>query len=259
MDIDFYMGLGLSPSAALLFNKLPEHRQWLQQTHSPPTPQQWREWINNSPCKLLACDNKTIEELYSHGFRRVSQLLALPLSELEAYFGSVFINYLARINGSQQAPVTYHSQSTYFDKKLLFSRPLSNGEQLLHPCSLLLRELCQRLQRHGLPPQKLHWQLQNNKIPTTHFNIEISFSKPEEQELIAQTKLRLKKISFNKPIHSLSLSCTKLNPQSPERLNDDLLESRVLNTNSISQNLIDKLQERLGSQALSGVNLKGNL
>ncbi|WP_444923179.1 Y-family DNA polymerase [Microbulbifer sp. DLAB2-AF] len=256
MDIRHRMGLSHSPSAALLLSQLPEHRRWLQQTHTPPTTQQWKQWISHAPSKLLECDNKTLEKLYSSGFKHVGQLLSAPLSKLGKYFDRSFLDYLARLNGSQQEQATCYSLSPRFAAELFFPRPISHNEQLLYTCNLLLREQSQQRQCHQLHPQRLHWQLQSNGKPISHFNTEALFSQTEIQELTKETKLQLEGISFKKPIHLLRLPSSQLTSQNFEKLRSNPRENKLLNKKRESQKLIDKLKERLGYQAVSGIFIK---
>ncbi|WP_444900085.1 Y-family DNA polymerase [Microbulbifer sp. VAAC004] len=256
MGIGYWMGLGHSLSAALLLSQLPEHRRWLRQTHTPSTTQQWKQWISHAPSKLLECDNKTLEKLYFYGFKRISQLLSAPLSEIERYFGRTFIDYLARLNSSQQEQITCNSLSSRFDKELFFSRPISHNEQLLYPCNFLLPEHSQQRQCYQLHAQRPHWQLQSNGKPASHFNTEALFSQTEMQKLSQESKLQLERISFKKPTHLLRLSCYQLFPQNLEKLRSNPLENKLLNKRRKDQKLINKLNARLGKQALSGITLK---
>ncbi|USD20534.1 Y-family DNA polymerase [Microbulbifer variabilis] len=191
IGISHRMGLSHSPSAALLLSQLPEHRRWLQQTHTPPTTQQWKQWISHAPSKLLECDNKTLEKLNSHGFKRISQLLSAPLSEIESHFGRSFIDYLARLNSSQQKTTT---------------------------CNLF-QEHGKQIQCRKLNAKKSYWQTGGAEKKTASFSVDIFLSQLEEQ---AQ-----KKIALNR------------------KRND-----------TKSQKLINKLNTRLGQQALSGITMK---
>ncbi|MFA0812067.1 Y-family DNA polymerase [Microbulbifer epialgicus] len=254
MGIGSIMGLGHSPSAARMLSQLAEHRQWLARTHSAPSPQQWKQWISFSPSKLLDCDNKTIAKLYACGIKRVSQLLAIPLSEVGSRFGRSFVDYLARLNGSRQDPIPSYQPPAQFESELFFPSPLDNSEQLLFPIGRLLRELCQQLQRRQLYTQQLHWQLDFGQNQRKAFTVEISRPQLEPQRLIALTKLQLERHSLQHPAQALRLSCKKLHPLVQEEMGEDLFDEGK--RDECSHQLLDKLKARLGHQALSGIALK---
>ncbi|WP_299587288.1 DNA polymerase Y family protein [uncultured Microbulbifer sp.] len=257
MGISYDLGLGHSPSAALLLSQLAEHRQWLQQTHVPPTAQQWKQWGSQAPCKLLECDKKTIEKLYALGFNRVSHLLAAPLSEVEGLLGRIFINYLARLSGSLRAPISYYPPEPLFDREIFFATPLNAPEQLLLPCNLLLQELFHQFKNRKAYTGQLYLQLQSDKKSISHFQLESSFfSQSEVQKLFAQIKVKIEKSSLDHPIHSLRLHGSQSIPKTLKRLNGSPLESHVLNIENKRQKLIGKLKVRLGKQALSRIILK---
>ncbi|WP_226645508.1 Y-family DNA polymerase [Microbulbifer variabilis] len=254
MGIDSIMGLSHSPSAAHLLSQLAEHRQWLLQTCIPPSPQQWKQWISLAPSKLLDCDNKTISKLYACGLKRVRQLLAIPLSEVDSRFGRSFVDYLARLNGSRRDSVCHYQPTAQFNSELFFPNPLNSSEQLLFPVGRLLRELYSQLQRRQLYTQKLHWQLDFGQGNTNKLSIEISTLQLELQRLIALTKLRLENLPLKHPVQSISLNCNQLVPLKEELAGNDLFGSD--NQAHRSQQLLDKLKGRLGRQAISGVALK---
>ncbi|WP_308366597.1 MULTISPECIES: DNA polymerase Y family protein [unclassified Microbulbifer] len=254
MRISTFMGLGHSPSAARLLSQLPEHRQWLKETRSPPSPQQWRQWISFAPSKLLHCSNKTIAKLYACGIKRVSQLLAIPLSEVGSRFGRDFIDYLARLNGSRHDPVPSYQPPPEFHSELFFPSPLDNSEQLLFPAGRLVRELCRQLQRRQLYSQQLRWKLDFGRLGCKVFSVETSRPMLDPQRLIALTKLQLERLKLEHPVQALNLTCDQLSPLSQDDADDDLFgENSKLQR---SHQLLDKLRARLGHQALSGVTLK---
>ncbi|MCW8125648.1 Y-family DNA polymerase [Microbulbifer halophilus] len=254
MRISTFMGLGHSPSAARMLSQLPEHRQWLRETGTPPTAQQWRQWISFCPSKLLDCDNKTIAKLYACGIKRVSQLLAIPLSEVGSRFGRGFVDYLARLNGGRHDPVPSYTPPPEFHNELFFPSPLDNSEQLLFPAGRLVRELCQQLQRRQLYSQQLRWKLDFGKRGCKVFSVETSRPLLDPQRLIALTRLQLERLTLEQPIQALTLTCDRLHPLDQQALDDDLFgENTALQR---SHQLLDRLQARLGHEALSGVTLR---
>ncbi|MEX2961326.1 DNA polymerase Y family protein [Microbulbifer sp. TYP-18] len=254
MRISARMGLGHSPSAARMLSQLPEHSQWLRDTRTPPSPQQWRQWISFSPCKLLDCDNRTLAKLYACGIKRVSQLLAIPLSEVGSRFGRDFVQYLARLNGSRQDPVPGYQPPVEFHRELPFPSPLENSEQLLFPAGRLVRELCQQLQRRQLYTQKLRWKLDFGRQGCKVVSVETSRPLLDPQRLIALTRLQLERLSLEQPVQSLHLTCDQLQPLEQTLVDEDLFaDSGKLQR---SHQLLDKLRARLGHQALSGVSLR---
>ncbi|MFD1215220.1 Y-family DNA polymerase [Microbulbifer celer] len=254
MRITHVMGLGHSPSAAHLLSQLPEHRQWLAQTKSAPTPQQWRQWISFAPSKLLDCSNKAIAKLYASGIKRVSQLLAIPLSEVGNRFGRNFIDYLARLNGTRPDPVPSYEPPPEFHSELFFPSPLDNSEQLLFPAGRLVRELCRQLQRRQLYSTQLCWVLDFGSRGSREVKVELSRPLFDPQRLIALTKLQLERVELQEPVQALTLNCHQLRPLEAQTLREDFFdEGSKLHE---GYQLIDKLKARLGHEALSGVTLK---
>ncbi|MBY6210599.1 DNA polymerase Y family protein [Microbulbifer agarilyticus] len=254
MRISHFMGLGHSPSAAHLLSQLPEHRQWLAETKHAPTPQQWRQWISFAPSKLLDCNHKAIAKLYASGIKRVSQLLAIPLSEVGSRFGRNFISYLAQLNGTRPDPVPSFEPPAEFHSELFFPSPLDNSEQLLFPAGRLIRELCRQLQRRQLYSQQLCWVLDYGSRGQQQVNVEVSRPLLDPQRLIALTKLQFERVELKEPVQALTLKCQQLQPIENQNLREDFFdEGSKLNE---SYQLIDKLKARLGHQALSGVTLK---
>ncbi|MFV8783625.1 Y-family DNA polymerase [Microbulbifer sp. SA54] len=254
MRIQHFMGIGHSPCAAHLLSQLPEHRQWLAETKTPPTPQQWRQWISFAPSKLLDCNNKAIAKLYASGIKRVSQLLAIPLSEVGNRFGRNFIDYLARLNGTRPDPVPTYEPPPEFHSELFFPSPLDNSEQLLFPAGRLVRELCRQLQRRQLYSQQLSWVLDYGSRGKQQVNVDVSRPLFDPQRLIALTKLQLERVELKEPVQTLALRCHQLRPLEAQALREDFFdEGSKLHE---SYQLIDKLKARLGHEALSGVTLK---
>ena len=254
MRISHFMGLGHSPSAAHLLSQLPEHRQWLAETGTAPAPQQWRQWISFAPSKLLDCNHKAVAKLYACGIKRVSQLLAIPLSEVGGRFGRGFIDYLARLNGTRPDPVPSFEPPAEFHSELFFPSPLDNSEQLLFPAGRLVRELCRQLQRRQLYSHKLCWLLDYGSRGHQQVHVEISRPLLDPQRLIALTKLQFERVELKEPVQALTLKCQQLQPIENHSLREDLFdEGSKLHE---SYQLIDKLKARLGHQALSGVTLR---
>ncbi|WP_226662612.1 Y-family DNA polymerase [Microbulbifer aggregans] len=254
MRIQHFMGIGHSPCAAHLLSQLPEHRQWLAETKTPPTPQQWRQWISFAPSKLLDCNNRAIAKLYASGIKRVSQLLAIPLSEVGNRFGRNFIDYLARLNGTRPDPVPSYEPPPEFHSELFFPSPLDNSEQLLFPAGRLVRELCRQLQRRQLYSQQLSWVLDYGSRGKQQVNVDVSRPLFDPQRLIALTKLQLERVELKEPVQALALHCQQLRPLESQSLREDFFdEGSKLHD---SYQLIDKLKARLGHEALSGVTLK---
>ena len=254
MRISHFMGLGHSPSAAHLLSQLPEHRQWLATAKAAPTPQQWRQWISFAPSKLLDCNHKAITRLYASGIKRVSQLLAIPLSEVGSRFGRGFIDYLARLNGTRPDPVPSYEPPAEFHSELFFPSPLDNSEQLLFPAGRLVRELCRQLQRRQLYSQQLCWVLDYGSRGEQSIHVEISRPLLDPQRLIALTKLQFERVELKEPVQALTLKCQQLRPIESHSLREDFFDEG--NKLHESYQLIDKLKARLGHQALSGVTLK---
>ncbi|WHI48260.1 DNA polymerase Y family protein [Microbulbifer sp. VAAF005] len=254
MGIHSLMGLGHSPSAAHMLSQLTEHRNWLAKSDSPPSPQQWRQWISFAPSKLLNCDKKTISKLYACGIKRVSQLLAIPLSEVGSRFGRPFVDYLARLNGTRQDPVCSYQPPVQFRSELFFPSPLDNSEQLLFPIGRLLRELCSQLQRRQLYTQQLNWHMDFGQNESQEITVELSTPQLDPQRLIALTKLQMERVTLNQPVQSISLNCKHLLPLEQGSLDEDLFGEG--SRHKRSQQLLDKLKARLGHQALSGIALK---
>ncbi|WGL16503.1 DNA polymerase Y family protein [Microbulbifer bruguierae] len=254
MRVTHFMGLGHSPSAAHLLSQLPEHRQWLAETGTAPSPQQWRQWISFAPSKLLDCSNKAIAKLYASGIKRVSQLLAIPLSEVGNRFGRNFIDYLARLNGTRPDPVASYQPAPEFHSELFFPSPLDNSEQLLFPAGRLVRELCRQLQRRQLYSPQLCWVLNFGSRGTQEVNVALSRPLFDPQRLIALTKLQLERVELPEPVQALGLKCQQLRPLEAQSLREDFFDEG--STLHDTYQLIDKLKARLGHQALSGVTLK---
>ncbi|WP_444919702.1 Y-family DNA polymerase [Microbulbifer sp. CnH-101-G] len=251
IGISHYLGLGHRPGTALLLSQLPMHRQWLQHASSPPTPQQWKQWINDTPCKLLECDNKILEKLDTHDFKWINQLLAAPISDLEAHFGRAFIDYLAQLNSNWQETVPCDLPELRFQKGLFFSKPLDTLRQLLLTCSGMLQELCDQLEWQEAYFLELQWQLIRVDGRATNITMEISSSHIEVRDLVTRIKLHFEQVNLEKPIQVLHLSYHRINSAPQAMLNCNCFESRNLHKTNDSQKLIDKLKARLGSQALS--------
>ncbi|MBN8432286.1 DNA polymerase Y family protein [Microbulbifer salipaludis] len=254
MRISHSMGLGHSPSAAHLLSQLPEHRQWLAETRSAPTPQQWRQWISFAPSKFLDCSHTAITKLYACGIKRVSQLLAIPLSEVGGRFGHSFIDYLARLNGTRPDPIPSFEPPAEFDSELFFPSPLDNSEQLLFPAGRLVRELCRQLQRRQLYSQRLCWTLDYGSRGSQQVTVDISQPLLDPQRLIALTKLQFERVTLKEPVQALALKCQQLQAIESHSLREDFFDEGSKQHESYQ--LIDKLKARLGHQALSAVTLK---
>ncbi|WP_444884069.1 Y-family DNA polymerase [Microbulbifer sp. PSTR4-B] len=255
MGISHSLGLGPNPSAALLLSQIPTHSQWLQQTQTLPTSTQWKQWINDTPCKLLECDSQTIQKLYFLGFKQIGQLLAAPVSEIEMYFGRAFIGYLTFLSGSPKEPAAcYHPPDT-LNFKVLPLQTLNNSEQLLFFCNLLLRELYQLLQHRKLSTRLLHWQIKDKKRSISIYTYAPS-SALETQELSAHIKLQFEKKLFFQTMQNLHLYLYQLPSKSLTDQGGKPPIAKHSNRENESQRLMKKLTSRLGHHALSHITSK---
>jgi protein ImuB len=254
MGVSYSMGLGHNPSAALLLSQLPEHRKWLQQTYTPPTPHEWKQWMYHVPSKLLECDNKTIKKLYVHGFTRVGQLLARTLSEVESYFGCSFINYLTLLTGSSQEHISLYQSAERFESEIFFPTPRNRPEQILIPASHLLRDLCLQSQRQQFYIQRLHWRFDFEQGKHETLPIKKSLLQLKSQCLIQSIQLQLDGVTFCHPLQSLYLVCNKLHSQDQKTL----IEGQCNKTqqDKRSHQLLTKLRTRLGDQAFSSIKVR---
>ncbi|WP_445356757.1 Y-family DNA polymerase [Microbulbifer sp. ANSA002] len=253
MSISHKLGLGHSPSAALLLSKLPEHQQWLQQTHTPPTLTQWKQWISIAPCKLLESDNKTIEQLYFHGFKKVGQLLTTPLSEVETLFGRAFIDHLTRLNGNRHRSTTYNRPSIQFENSIYFSTPVKTKQQLKLACTMFFGQFSIRIKYHRAYTKQLHWQLINDIDEIKHSTVDLSSSQTEMQITHFLDALDFNKVFFYQKTRIPRLTCTNLPLNTREIFDLNISEGIFRSRENNKHKLIDKLIMRLGPHTCSQI------
>ena len=160
---------------------------------------------------MLGVGKKTKDKLNKIGIYTIGELAKVDKNFLVNKFkkwGEYLYNYA---NGLDVNPVT-----NYFEIKKVksvgnsttFYKDLTNNNEVLCGLTTLCNSICERLQKHNLPPPKtLHLTIKNNKLESLSKQITLQKPTAEAQQLIKQAFSLFKKMyDWHLPIRKLGVS-----------------------------------------------------
>ncbi|MDE2489193.1 MAG: DNA polymerase Y family protein [Alphaproteobacteria bacterium] len=114
---------------------------------APPGGQ--RELMGDLPPSALRLDLATAAQIERLGFRRLSQLFALPRAPFAKRFGQAALIRLDQALGRTREALTYRRPPTPYIERLTFAEPISAPEDLARVARDAAVKLCARLECEG--------------------------------------------------------------------------------------------------------------
>lgn len=177
----------------------------------------------------------------------VGELLRLPRAGLTRRFGRELIDYLDRALGRVPDPRLAYSLPACFNAKLTFPAPVSQTEALLFGIQRLLGLLQGFLRARDCGAQELNLRLIHHAPPATDIAIKLLAPQRAPQHLLTVIRERLERTALRDAVQELELSAQGLQPWQARAA--DLFDGHA----PPDTFLFERLQARLGTQALQGV------
>ena len=209
------------------------------------------------PVTALELDGKTTERLTGMGLLQIGQLLKLPRNELASRLGDQLLTRVDQLTGQQPDPVEFFVPPPQFSQRLDLLEEVETSQGLLFPLKRLLAALEGYLHSRQLRAQQL--QLQLFERPSLHSDqqpqqqIELNHAAGEyrTEPWLELWRLRFERLHLQQPIITLQLTAQCFNDQQPSA--KDLFQSPQQQSSITPQQLLTRLQSRLGAQAIKGI------
>ena len=202
--------------------------------------------LGQLPLQQLPFKTKILQSLEASGLFTLSQLRQLPSASLSKRFGQDFSRYLEQLWGKQADPQPLYQPPPAFEISEFFLEPIENQQHLMPVMQAMLKQLCRYLSLQQLHSQQLLWTLHQNESRKQQLDIRFSVSQNKLETFIDLSDLKLSQQPPEKPVHTLSLTCTEFTAINEQA--DDLFEQNT--ANGSLADLQDKLRVRLGDDAL---------
>ncbi|HEY3699068.1 MAG TPA: DNA polymerase Y family protein [Spongiibacteraceae bacterium] len=202
------------------------------------------------PIDLLEADADTHLALKQMGLSTLGALHDIPLAALGKRFGDFFIQYLQQVHGEWPDPQLFFTPTPRFQQGLVFIDGIAQRQMLLFPMKRLLHSLCDYLRARQLHCHTLLWQLFDAHRVQAEFSIELSRTQNDWHTLLELSRLKLEQVPLTALVLSLALQSEDFFETLPtsQQLFPDENDQR-----EAACALIDKLQARLGNNALQRI------
>ncbi|BBN81771.1 nucleotidyltransferase [Pseudoalteromonas sp. A25] len=191
---------------------------------------------------------KTCEKLQRLRITILSQLLNISIADLAKRFDIELVQYIGRLKGELQHPLTYYVPALVFSRQLTLLYELENLQWLAKPLGKLLKQLALFLRQRNKLALQIHLELQlRDQEPLV---LQVATAKGEGCAKAWQSLLELKlsNIHLSAPVQAITLSVK------------DFVDNQYGNQSLFDPNsegidaaeLVARLQAKLGEQAVHG-------
>lgn len=211
------------------------------------------ERLGHLPSTVLQPDERCARVLEELGIRELGDLFRLPSAGLRKRLGPELPQLLDRALGRRPDPRPCFEPPQRFRSHLDLPVPVQTSEPLLFAARRLLQELVMVLETGGAGITELCFLLQHRKGRDTR--IDLSLVKPDRdsRHWLALFKERLEQTLLDREVEGIVLRAGK--PVALRALSADLFEETSLDVDAEGHHLLERLQNRLGREAVQGVML----
>lgn len=197
----------------------------------------------------LSLHPASIKSLQKMGFRTTAEIFRLPRRALARRLGPATCEYLDRLLGHRPDPCkTFHPPDNFSAGMDLPDTEYTQG--LIFPLKSLIQELCGVLRAHdrGIQALQVHLQLDEGR-ETIHLHLQQASR--SETHLVLLLRERLERLQLPCPVRHIRLQALHFLPcvvNQASLLNDTGIPCR-----QADNNLIERLQARLGDDSVKGI------
>ena len=208
------------------------------------------------PLHRTELDPQSIARLADMGIFKVGPLARLPSHELGKRFGSDLPLALGKLTGALPDPRVPEPPQERFRTAVHLLAPIANKTELLLPMRRLAVELEVWLNARQLGVRALRWRF--SPLAGRGANLPVRFAKLRTKagNMLEISRLALEKTDLPEEILSLSLAAQATEPRTPTSQDaGDLLATRGEAAAEAPMDFVDRVQARLGGEALSALRL----
>jgi len=205
-----------------------------------------------APLALCHTDFSAAQQqaLLGMGVACLGDVLRLPRAGLARRFGPELVLMLDRALGKMPDPRVAFVAPQRYAGNLVLPYSMDNTEALLFPLQRLLLELTGQLRAHGCGVRRVDLLLQHHKVPVSVIELGLATPSRDSKHLLYLFRERLQRISLPEAVEVMVLRALTWEPL--------LDHSRDFftphhGTASAAAELIERLQARLGADAVQGL------
>lgn len=237
-----------TPQAARLLTRLPDRRIV---TSLPALQQQ----LSALPLRLLALPADTLLLLHRAGLRRIGELLALSPAAVAQRFGPQTTRYLQQLTGAVAEPLPTVPLPAHFHSECEFDSAVEDATALLFPLQRMLHELQGYLRARDRAVQEFRLAFRHHRQAGSELRLRLSQPCRHAAQLLAVTRERLAAFALAAPACALQLTATRF--VAPVVLQSDFFAREAQQAQELQQ-LIDRLQARLGAESIQRLQLRAD-
>lgn len=191
---------------------------------------------------------RTVDRLARMGLTTLADLLQLPPAEVARRLEPETLRLIQQLQGTRPDPQAPWSPPHRFVQRLDFACDIEQVSGLLFPLQRVLGELEDDLQWRQQDTDRLQLELHHRNQADTRLTLQTAGPEHRATSFLALVRLRLEQQALAAPVASMTLAVERFIPRD-QPSGDDLLGDGS-RPEEAWQNLISRLQARLGDQAL---------
>lgn len=202
------------------------------------------------PLVVLDLEARQLESLRGMGLGRIGDLLRLPRSGLARRLGPCLIEQLDRALGAVPDPRRRFEIPEHFTNTIELAEAVENAQALLFIAHRQLLELAGFLQARCSGVQRLNWRFAHRHRPPSTLSLGLLAPCRDPGHLVKLLQERLQAFTLPAPVETLTLTVEAVQPWE-ETSKELFAEAPPRAAQRIS--LVERLQARLGSEAVTGI------
>ncbi|MAK33603.1 MAG: hypothetical protein CL386_06425 [Acidiferrobacter sp.] len=209
--------------------------------------------IRDLPASAVVAGAKKERALKQYGISTVGDLLRLPRDGLARRLGPDLVHQLDKLLGKQADPQAAITPPPVFQQASVFDPGIANTEQLMPFMEILLGKLQAHLIQHHVLAEQLEWHLLNDSNSSARIPVYLTHPRRNALDLMKLCRLAFERFQTRDLITHLSL---KVNRFAPLPSSSEDLFSILPRTADREASLVERLQNRLGRQAVQGIGMQ---
>jgi len=207
------------------------------------------------PLRRLPLASGQQDQLGRLRLKCVGDLLRLPAADLGSRLGQGFMDYLEQLLGRSPDPRSPFQPPTRFQRQLELPAEVQNVSALLFASHRLLLELSGFLIARQAGTQHLLWHLQHATLPATRFRLGLLSPERNPKRFQILLQERLERVLLPAPVTGIGLRVEDIRPLATGRLSLLRDEYGENGEDREDRQLLERLQARLGKEAVSCISL----
>jgi protein ImuB len=209
-----------------------------------------RDAISPLPITALDCDQPALEALHAIGARTIGDVLALPRDGVARRFDAALLNQLDRALGAAPEARTFFAIPPRFEAAVEFAYDVANAEALLFSAKRLLTQLAGFLAARCGGIQRFRITLLHEGVAATVLEVGLAMPARELERFVILVRERFATVALPALVRQMRIEADEIYELAGNTLG---LFPDAAATNSEGSRLIERLQARLGSEAVLGL------